>query len=82
MLENTGEGTNIGAPVTAGDSDNADAVTYSLGGTDMASFSIMGATGQLMTKAKLNYEMKNSYMVTVTATDSSGESNGTARPST
>ena len=77
VLENTGEGMNIGAPVTADDAD-ADVPTYSLGGTDMASFSIMGDTGQLMTKAKLNYEMKNSYRVTVTANDSSGEANGTA----
>ena len=44
----------------------------------MASFSIMGDTGQLMTKAKLNYEMKNSYMVTVMANDSSGEANDSA----
>ena len=78
VLENTGAEMNIGSVVMADDSDTGDAVTYSLGGTDMASFDIMGDTGQLMTKAKLNYEMKNSYRVIVTATDSSGEANDSA----
>ena len=63
--------------VIAEDADD-DVPTYSLGGTDRASFSIMGDTGQLMTKAKLNYEMKNSYSVIVTANDSSGEANDSA----
>ena len=49
-------------------------LTYTLSGTDMASFDIEGATGQLQTKAKLDYETKNSYMVTVTATDPNGAS--------
>ena len=49
-----------------------DALTYMLGGTDMASFGIDRRTGQLMTKAKLDYETKDTYMVTVTATDPSG----------
>ena len=69
--ENTAAGTPIGAPVTATDADN-DTPAYTLGGTDAASFDINGATGQLMTKAALNYEVKpekTSYSVTVTATD-------------
>ena len=49
-----------------------DNLTYTLGGTDMASFSINRGTGQLMTKAMLNKEGKDTYMVTVTATDPSG----------
>ena len=49
-----------------------DTLTYTLGGTDMASFSIARGTGQLMTKAMLNKEGKDTYMVTVTATDPSG----------
>ena len=44
-------------------------LTYSLGGTDMASFDIDPSTGQLMTKAALDYEAMASYEVTVTATD-------------
>ena len=74
----------IGNPVTAMDPDTdpdadttapyfgADMPTYSLSGADAASFSIVPATGQIVTKAKLDYETKKSYMVTVTATDRSG----------
>ena len=38
----------------------------------MASFGIGRGTGQLMTKAELNREAKDTYMVTVTATDPQG----------
>ena len=71
VVENTPAGENVGAPVTAMDADN-DTLTYSLGGTDMASFDIDPSTGQLMTKAALDYEAKASYVVTVTASDSGG----------
>ena len=44
-----------------------------MGGTDAAAFGIVaGKSGQLVTKAKLDYETKNTYMVTVTATDPNG----------
>ena len=69
--ENTAADTNIGEPVTATDPDTGDALTYSLGGTDAASFSIVEETGQLQTKADLDYETKQTYTVTVTATDPS-----------
>ena len=70
VAENTAAGENVGAPVTAMDADN-DTLTYSLGGTDMASFDIDPSTGQIMVGAgtMLDYETKASYMVTVTATD-------------
>ena len=55
------------------DADN-EPLTYSLGGTDMASFDIDMATGQLMTQDALDYETKDSYEVTVTATDPAGAS--------
>ena len=48
-----------------------DSLTYSLGGTDAASFGIGSTTGQLKTSASLDYETKNSYQVTVTASDGS-----------
>ena len=56
------------------DPNTADNIlTYTLSGTDAASFGIDRANGQLKTKAKLDYETKNSYdRVTVTATDSGG----------
>ena len=74
IRENTPAGTDIGAPVTATDSDidvaaNDEVLTYSLGGTDAESFSIVAESGQLQTKAALDYERKNSYSVVVTATD-------------
>ena len=48
-------------------------LTYSLGGPDAASFSINRAAGQLSTKADLDKETKDTYVVMVTATDPSGE---------
>ena len=72
VAENTAAGGNIGAAVAATDSDAGDVLTYTLGGTDMASFDINGATGQLMTQAMLDHETKASYTVMVTATDTAG----------
>ena len=72
--ENTAAGENIGAPVMATDADD-DTLTYTLGGADMASFTIDSASGQLMTMAALDFEMpadadtNNAYEVTVTASD-------------
>ena len=74
VAENTVAGEDIGDPVAATDTDAGDPVTYTLGGTDVASFDIDTATGQLMTKAALDYETQASYSVEVTATDSSGAS--------
>ena len=48
--ENTPAGRNIGGPVTATDEDE-DTLTYTLGGTDAASFGIVSTTGQLQTRA-------------------------------
>ena len=67
--ENTPAGTDIGSPVAATDDDD-DTITYTLGGTDAASFGIVSSTGQLQTKADLDHEAKPSYSVSVTATDS------------
>ena len=70
--ENTAAGENIGAPVAATDADTGDTLTYALGGADMASFDIDGATGQIKTKDPLDYETKDSYSVEVTAEDGNG----------
>ena len=72
--ENTPAGTNIGAPVAASDTD---VLTYSIPTMDDgAAFSINRATGQLSTKAALDFEddtnTDGSYAVTVTATDPFG----------
>ena len=71
--EGIAAGQNIGAPVAATDSDTGDAnlLTYSLSGTDAASFEINRATGQLLTNAPLDHETKDSYSVTVKAGDPS-----------
>ena len=71
VAENTMAGEDIGAPVAASDADDA-ALTYTLSGTDTASFAIDSDTGQLMTLAALDYETKATYSVTVTASDSGG----------
>ena len=74
VAENTGSGQNIGDPVTAMDADSGDTLTYSLGGGGAASFDIVPASGQLQTKAALDFETTRSYTVTVTATDTSQSS--------
>ena len=70
--ENTAAGENAGAPVTAMDADN-DTLTYSLGGTDMASFTVDNM-GQIMVGAgtTLDADTKATYTVIVTATDQAG----------
>ena len=73
--ENRAAGENIGYPVAATDADAGDTLTYTLGGTDTASFAIDDTTGQLMTMAALDFEIPadadtdNAYEVTVTASD-------------
>ena len=59
-------------PVSASDDDTN--LTYTLGRTDKDAFDIDDGTGQLMTKAALDYEAKSTYTLTVTATDPALES--------
>ena len=70
VMENTASNVNIGAAIAATDADN-DTLTYTRGGTDAASFSIVNTSGQLKTSAALDYETKRSYTVTVTVSDAS-----------
>ena len=70
VAENTVAGQNIGGPVAATDQDAGDTLTYTLGGTDAAAFDIDASTGQLKTKAPLDYETTTSYAVTVSVRDS------------
>ena len=71
MDENTASGVNIGTALTATDADN-DTLSYSLEGTDAASFAIDSASGQLQTKAALDFESKSSYSVTASVADGNG----------
>ncbi len=74
IAENTAAGENIGAPVTADDQNSGDILKYALEGTEAASFDIDSGTGQLKTKAALNHEGKDTYTVTVRASDPSNTS--------
>ena len=67
--EGTPAGTNIGSPVTATDADTGDTVTYTLEGTDAASFSIVASSGQIQTRAALDASTKATYSVIVVAGD-------------
>ena len=71
VAENTASGRNIGAAIAATDANNH-ALTYTLGGTDAAAFSIVSTSGQLQTRAALDYETKASYSVTVSVSDGNG----------
>ncbi len=66
--ENTPAGRDIGLPVVASDADN-DRRIYSLGGDDAADFSINTSTGQVQTKAALDYEAPDTYSVIVSVHD-------------
>jgi len=68
--ENTATGVNIGNPIAATDANN-DTMTYTLGGTDASSFSIVSSSGQLQTRSALDYETKSAYTVTITVSDGS-----------
>ena len=83
VAEHTPAGVNIGAAIEADDIDG-DILTYSLVGTadDNEKFHIDPATGRLMVKEDLDFEHPtdtggtggdNAYVVTIRATDSSGD---------
>ena len=72
IAERTEAGENVGLPITAfahGDESDTDSITYSLSGDDVDSFDFNSETGQLITKAELDYETKDTYSVVVTASD-------------
>ena len=70
--ENTPSGEPFGEPVLATDEDN-DVLEYGLADTDDGSvFGIDSNTGELKTNQPLNYEVKDSYSVSVTVSDNKG----------
>ena len=69
--ENTEAERSIGAPVSAHDEDD-DLLIYTLSGPDAEFFRIGRNDGQLKTEAPLNFEVRSSYSVVVTATDPFG----------
>ena len=73
VAENSAAGVDVGGPVTATDTDD-DTLTYTLEGTDAASFDIVSTSGQIQTKAGVTYdhEAQAEYSVTVKADDGNG----------
>ena len=78
VAENSGVGSNVGAPVSATD-DDGDTLTYSLAGTDANSFTIDSGTGQIKIKNNVtyNYEGDDEYEVTVRVRDSKDNAGNT-----
>ena len=72
--ENTAANTNIGTALPAATDADNDPLTYTLEGTDAASFGFNAATRQLSTKSGVTYdhETKPSYSVTLKAEDDNG----------
>ena len=88
--ENTPPGVNIGDPISATDPDETgdeaiefgNTLTYKLGGDDAASFDIDPSTGQLITKAPLDYEDADNRIYSVTVTVDDGETRPADSPCT
>ena len=73
VAENTAAGQNVGAALTATDADS-DTLTYTLEGTDAASFGIVSGSGQIQTRTGVtyNHEAKSTHTVVVKADDGNG----------
>ena len=56
--------------LTTTDADSGDTHIYSLSGTDASSFEVVSGQLKLKSSVSADYEVKSSYAVTVTATDS------------
>ena len=72
IAENTAADVNVGAVIPAAtDTDTGDTLTYTMEGTDAASFNFNATTRQITTKAGVTYdfEAKSSYSVTIKVTD-------------
>ena len=79
VMEDAAAAADVGDPVVATDAADADdadnnSILYLLSGAEAASFDIDSDTGQITVgaNAKLDYETKDTYMVTVTARDPEG----------
>ena len=66
--ENTSANTNIGGPIVAIDPESPQ-LTYSLEGVDAGPFGVDAASGQIMTVEILDYEARDTFEVTLIATD-------------
>ena len=81
IAENTAADVNVGAVIPAAtDTDSGDTLTYTMEGTDAASFNFNATTRQITTKAGVTYdfETKSSYSVTIKVEDNNGDSDTVA----
>ena len=78
VAENARPGIAIGRAVTATDVDD-DPLLYTLNGPDATSFAIDPTSGQLRTRAALDYERQNRYAVRVSVSDNTA-ADGTPDP--
>ena len=76
VAEGTAAGSAIGAPFAAGDADR-DALSYAFSGDDALYFELDTLSGELRTKAALNYESKTEYAFTVSIRDGKDAQNQT-----
>ena len=76
VAQGTASGRRVGAPIRAADPDTEEFLHYALGGTDADQFDIDPDTGQILTKAVLDYnaEGQNSYSVIVQVDDGFSDS--------
>ena len=76
VAENTAAGGSVGAALPEATDADGDTLTYTLGGTDAASFVLEASTRQLKvgSDTSLDFEAKSSYTVTVTASDGNANS--------
>ena len=74
VAENSASGTSVGDPIPAATDADNDALTYTLEGTDAASFTFDASTRQITTASGVTYdhEDRSSHSVTVKADDGNG----------
>ena len=81
IAENTAANVNVGAVIPAAtDTDSGDTLTYTMEGTDAASFDFNATTRQITTKSGVTYdfETKSGYSVTIKVDDNNGGSDTVA----
>ena len=67
--ENSAANQDVGAVIPAARDADGDSLTYTMEGTDAASFTFEASTRQIQTSAALDYEAKPSYSVTIRVSD-------------
>ncbi len=71
VAENTAAGEPVGEALSATDPDG-DALTYALAGPDADAFALDATSGQVQTRAALDYETRSRYAVQVEVSDGRG----------